>query len=80
MKIYTISRPSFDAEEFLSALQKENTFWKRSPNAKEAEELVEAAGRLCYFSFGENQSEKDNEEFIRHLMKMGHDSVLEHIN
>ena len=23
MKIYTISRPSFDAEEFLSALQKE---------------------------------------------------------
>jgi len=80
MKIYTISRPSFDSEEFLIALQQEGTSWKRSPNAKEAEELIEVAGRLCYFSFGDSQSKKSNAEFIRNVMKMGHNSLLEHVS
>ena len=80
MNIYIISRPSFDVEEFLTALQQEGTSWKRSPNANSSEELIEIAGRLCYFSFGDKQSKKSNAEFIQHLMKMGHNSVLEHVN
>lgn len=80
MKIYTISRPSFDVKEFLTALKKEGTSWKRSPNANDSEELIEVAGRLCYFSFGDIQSKKSNADFIRHLMKMGHNSVLEHVS
>jgi len=80
VNIYTISRPSFDVEEFLTALQRERTSWKRSPNANDSEEVIEVAGRLCYFSFGDVQSEKSNADFIRHLIKMGHNSVLEHVN
>ena len=80
MKIHTICRPSFDVKEFLTALEEEGTSWKRSPNAKSAEDIIEVAGRLCYFSFGDSQSEKDNAEFIRHLMRMGHSSVLEHVS
>jgi len=51
-----------------------------SEHLKDAEELIEIAGRICYFSFGDNQSKSNNAEFIRHLMKMGHDSVLEHVS
>ncbi len=80
MRIHTICRPRFDVEEFLTALEEEGTSWKRSPNTKDAEEVIEVAGRLCYFSFGDSQSEKANAEFIRHMMKMGHNSVLEHVS
>lgn len=80
MNIYVVSRPCFDVEEFLAAMSQEGTSWKRSQGAKDTEELIEIAGRICYFSFGDNQSTHSNIEFIRHLMKMGHDSVLEHVS
>jgi thymidylate synthase (FAD) len=40
------------------------------------EKLVEYAGRHCYMSFGKGR--KTNQEYIRHLLEMGHGSVLEH--
>src|SRR5437867_3827305 len=40
------------------------------------EKLVEFAGRHCYMSFGKGR--KTNGEYIRHLLEMGHGSVLEH--
>jgi thymidylate synthase (FAD) len=54
--------------------------WRRSAGAGQAEELIEAAGRVCYMSFGVNQSERSNVEYIRNLVDMGHESVLEHVN
>lgn len=54
--------------------------WNRSPGATEAEELVEAAGRVCYMSFASRQSPKSNTEYIHHLIQSGHESVLEHVN
>jgi thymidylate synthase (FAD) len=40
--------------------------------------LVEFAGRICYLSLGDKQSEKTNKEYIANLIAQGHESVLEH--
>lgn len=43
----------------------------------DAERVIEQAGRTCYLSF-ERMAEGSQEEFIRRLIKMGHESPLEH--
>ncbi|WP_419193685.1 FAD-dependent thymidylate synthase [Kolteria novifilia] len=40
------------------------------------ERLSEAAGRVCYMSFGKGR--KTNEEYLGHIIGVGHGSVLEH--
>jgi len=66
-------------EEFESGLRVK---WSRTPGATPAEELIELCGRLCYMSFdgpkGAGQSPKSNAEYIAHLIRQGHESVLEH--
>jgi thymidylate synthase (FAD) len=79
-RVYLIAQTRFDAEAFCAFLVQADATWSRSPSATEAEELVEAAGRVCYMSFGPRQSPKTNEDYIRHLISMGHESVLEHVN
>jgi len=79
-KAYLVSYTKFELGDFLSFLGAQKLSWKRSPGASEAEEIVEAAGRVCYMSFGEKQSPKGNAEYIRHLILMGHESVLEHVS
>ena len=79
-KVYLIGRSQFDVETFLSFLHNQSMDWRRSPQTTEAEELVEAAGRVCYMSFGSQQSPKTNAQYIRHLICMGHESVLEHVS
>ena len=54
--------------------------WSRTDTASEAEQTVEAAGRVCYMSFGERQSRRSNRDYIENLLKQGHESVLEHAN
>ena len=80
LRIYIVARPQFDVDAFCLFLQETNTTWSRTPSATTAEELVEAAGRVCYMSFGKRQSPKSNKEYIRHLVNMGHESVLEHVS
>jgi thymidylate synthase (FAD) len=65
---------------FLSFLAEEKTEWQRSPQASSSEEIVEAAGRICYMSFGGAQSPRDNREYILNLILSGHESVLEHVS
>lgn len=43
----------------------------------DAEKVIEQAGRTCYLSF-ENIGANSQTEFIERLMKMGHESPLEH--
>ncbi len=43
----------------------------------EAEKIIEQAGRTCYMSF-EKIGASSASEFIQRLIKMGHDSPLEH--
>lgn len=79
VKVYLVGRPNLDMEALLSFLRNEGVTWKRDTGAREAEEIVEVAGRICYMSFGENQSPRTNAEYIRRLVVMGHESVLEHV-
>lgn len=80
MKVYLVGRPTFDEKTFLAFLEQHGLSWRRTPTASEAQELVETAGRLCYMSFGNQQSSKSNETYLRSLILMGHESVLEHVN
>ena len=80
MKIYVISRPRFQVAEVLQFLENENTNWRRTNGATDIEEIVEIAGRICYMSFGEAQSDRTNSEYIRNLILQGHESVLEHVS
>jgi thymidylate synthase (FAD) len=56
----------------------EDARWQEDGNATDAERLVEFAGRVCYLSFGRQQSPRNNAEYIANLIRRGHDSVLEH--
>jgi len=80
VRVHIVGRPQFDVEEFLACLDEARRNWRRSPGAKEPEELVEAAGRVCYMSFGTAQSLRSNADYIHNLIAMGHESVLEHVN
>src|SRR4030042_665318 len=43
----------------------------------EPEKVIEQAGRTCYLSF-DRMKEDSQDDFIRRLIKVGHDSPLEH--
>jgi thymidylate synthase (FAD) len=79
MKVHLIASSHFDVEGFLAFLRDQGTSWRQSPEAMDAEQIVEVAGRICYMSFGDRQSPRTNQEYIRHLIRMGHESVLEHV-
>jgi thymidylate synthase (FAD) len=78
-QIYLLGRPTFDVATFLNFLDKEGFAWRRTQGATQAEEIVEVAGRICYMSFGANQSPRDNLRYIQNLISMGHESVFEHV-
>jgi thymidylate synthase (FAD) len=79
-KIHLLARPAFDIDSFLVFLEGQGCDWRRSASATQAEEIVEIAGRVCYMSFGERQSPRDNSEYLRNLINSGHESVLEHVS
>jgi len=79
-RLYLVGRPKIDNAAVSEFLSDEQTSWRRSAkqNSVDAEELVELGGRTCYMSFGDAQSPRDLRAYIRNLVNMGHDSVLEH--
>lgn len=79
LKIYLIGRPSFDVEAFFAFLRNQDLTWNRTRGVTEAEEIVEVCGRICYMSFGRQQSPRGNGEYIQNLIRQGHESVLEHV-
>ncbi|BBX09445.1 FAD-dependent thymidylate synthase [Mycolicibacterium aichiense] len=45
----------------------------------DADELAEFAGRNCYRSFNRpNPATRENEDYLKHILEIGHESVLEH--
>ncbi|QDP44631.1 ThyX-like thymidylate synthase [Mycobacterium phage NothingSpecial] len=45
----------------------------------DADELAEFAGRNCYRSFDRpNPATEENEDYLAHIIEVGHESVLEH--
>ena len=54
--------------------------WERDDAATDAEALVEFAGRACYDSFDKpNPRTRTNESYLRHLLEVGHDALIEHV-
>lgn len=80
LRVHLIGRSGFDASALLRFLEEENAVWHRTPGATEQEEIVEVSGRVCYMSFGEKQSSRSNADYIKNLIKQGHESVLEHVS
>jgi thymidylate synthase (FAD) len=80
LHVYKLSSPQFHVEAFLDFLRSEGHLWNRTEGASGPEELVEAAGRICYMSFGDKQSPRSNKEYIHNLISQGHESVLEHVS
>ena len=58
-------------------LKDTGTNWETDANSQPAEDVVEFAGRICYMSF-DNPRPGGNEAYIRHILEVGHGSVLEH--
>lgn len=79
MKIHLIAAPVL-TEGMQAFLDNRLESWRRDSSASDAELLVEAAGRVCYMSFGERQFRKRNDDYIANIVKQGHESVLEHAN
>ncbi|MGW8465922.1 FAD-dependent thymidylate synthase [Pseudomonas sp. CLCA07] len=52
--------------------------WAHDDDVCDPELVVEAAGRVCYMSFGDKQYRKTTQEYISNILHQGHDSVLEH--
>lgn len=79
-RIYLVGEQSFNVAEMEEFLRENRTFWRKTPQTTPAEQIVEAAGRICYMSFGEKQSPRDTHEYMRRLVEQGHESVLEHVS
>lgn len=58
----------------------ESAFERRADEEVETgQTLIEFAGRLCYESFDlPNEKTKENSGYIRNIISLGHESVLEH--
>jgi len=77
MRLFLIANTVF-REEHREFLHSNQVSWRQTKDARTSQQLIEFAGRVCYMSFGEHQSSKDNSHYIRHLIERGHESVLEH--
>lgn len=79
-RIHLIARPAFLTKGFESFLRQQNLSWTRDSDSSQAELLAEAAGRVCYMSFGKRQFRRSADEYFRNIIESGHESVLEHAN
>lgn len=74
-KVYLVGMQVVADAELERFLDDHGSVWETdAPDA--AERLCEAAGRLCYMSFGKGR--KTNAEYLGNIIGVGHGSVLEH--
>jgi len=85
-RVELVGRQVFDIEGVLKFLEEHGIEWPEVQNKfdsncdlgdRDAEYIVEMAARLCYLSFGKKQS-RSHEDHIKHLIRVGHGSCLEH--
>lgn len=91
-QVQLISRPVIDINGINSFLCAHDKSWpeffkKLDSNLdlgdKDAEYIPEMAGRVCYMSFPKKDGEskgRTHEEHVKHLIEVGHFSVIEHCN
>ena len=74
-KVYLVGRQMVSEGELQRFLNDEGVSWSTDTEVG-AERLAEMAGRVCYMSYGKGR--KTNNEFLQHIIEVGHGSVLEH--
>jgi len=93
-KVYLVAKTQL-VQEGLDAYLNDigNPDWEPEPGVSDGENLVEAAGRMCYRSWQPYDPEKPeatnpnvsqvrrgNERYLANVLKSGHGSILEHVN
>jgi thymidylate synthase (FAD) len=93
-KVYLLAKTQLVHEGLASYLEDiGGPDWRADPSVSDGENLVEAAGRVCYRSWQPYDPEKPeatnpnvsqvrrgNDRYIANVLKSGHGSVLEHVN
>jgi thymidylate synthase (FAD) len=74
-RVYLVGRQQVDAAALDQFLRDHELSWTADTEVG-AEVLCEAAGRLCYMSFG--QGRRTNAEYLDNILSSAHGSVLEH--
>ena len=74
-RVYLVGRQTVDAGTIERFLADHEATWTTDTEVG-GERLAEIAGRVCYMSYGKGR--KTNQEFVGHLIDVGHGSVLEH--
>lgn len=74
-QVYLVGRQVVDGAVMAQFLDDHGMAWDTDTEVA-GERLSEAAGRLCYLSFGKGR--KTNHEYLQHILTVGHGSVLEH--
>ncbi|ASZ75214.1 ThyX-like thymidylate synthase [Mycobacterium phage MissWhite] len=81
MKVQLIAHTGIDTEAMSDIGFDVDTEWDEyGPRLNDdADELAEFAGRNCYRSFHRpNPKTRTNEDYLAHILEVGHESVLEH--
>lgn len=74
--MYLITRQHLNAEGVTAYLREIDQHWSQTTPVA-AENAVEMAGRVCYQSFSKPRP-GGNSAYIKHILEVGHGSVLEH--
>jgi len=73
--VYLVGRQLVAGDEVARFLDDHGLSWTTDTEVG-GEALAEAAGRVCYMSYGKGR--RTNAEFLSHIVEVGHGSVLEH--
>jgi thymidylate synthase (FAD) len=76
-RIYLVGRQSLDTAEIDQFLADHDVSQWTTDTDVAGEKLCEIAGRVCYMSFAKPRP-GGNSAYLRHLLEVGHGSVLEH--
>lgn len=74
--VHLITRQHLNAEGVTAYLREIDQHWSQTTPVA-AENAVEMAGRVCYQSFSKPRP-GGNSAYIKHILEVGHGSVLEH--
>jgi thymidylate synthase (FAD) len=75
-EVYVVGRQIVDTSEIDRFLADHHVAWKTDTEVA-GEHLTEVAGRVCYMSFAKPRP-GGNETYLKHILEVGHGSVLEH--
>jgi thymidylate synthase (FAD) len=76
-RVYLVGRQTVDDEALAAFLADHDARHWATDTDEAGEKLIEVAGRTCYMSFARPRP-GGNSAYIRHLLEVGHGSVLEH--